>query len=181
MYKNILITGRIQCGKSTLINKILNELTIAYSGYRTLPYYKNKEKDGYYIEGVNLKSKLKDKISVNASSQKCIALVDGFDITGVEILKMSIEDEVSKIILLDEIGVLEKSSLKFIEEIHNCLDSDKLVIGVLKKKDDEFLNRISEREDTFIVDIENSTEEERRIMKKQIIEYIESVFKCSYN
>ncbi len=27
MYKNILITGKVQCGKSTLINKILNELT----------------------------------------------------------------------------------------------------------------------------------------------------------
>ncbi len=184
MYKNILITGKVQCGKSTLINKILNELTIPYTGYRTVPYYEKEGKAGYYIESVNLKSELKEKISVNTSnisSPKCNVFVNGFDITGVDILNKSIEDKVSKIILLDEIGVFEKSSLKFIEEINNCLDSDKLVIGVLKKKNDEFLNGISEREDTFIVDIENSTEEERKIMKKQIVEYIESVFMCINN
>ncbi|NFG39742.1 hypothetical protein FC789_00825 [Clostridium botulinum] len=179
MYKNILITGKIQCGKSTLINKILNELTIPYSGYRTVPYYEKEEKAGYYIESVNLKSELKEKISVNTSnisSLKCNVFVKGFDIIGVEILKNSIEDKVSKIILLDEIGILEKCSPKFIEEINNCLNNEKLVIGVLKKKNDEFLNGISERKDTFIIDIEEKTDEERQIIKKQVIEYIENAF-----
>ncbi|AOR22755.1 nucleoside-triphosphatase [Clostridium taeniosporum] len=175
MYKNIFITGKIQCGKSTLVNKILNELTISYSGYRTLPYYENEKKSGYYIEGVNLRSKLKDKISRNTSLEKCIVLAKGFDITGVNILKRSIEDEMSKIILLDEVGILEKCCPKFIELINKCLDSKKIVIGVLKKKDDEFLKRISERKDTFIIDIEKSTDEEREIMKKRIVEYIEYI------
>ncbi|GAA0077373.1 hypothetical protein UT300005_17510 [Clostridium sp. CTA-5] len=177
MYKNIFITGKIQCGKSTLINKMLDELKIAYSGYRTLPYYIKEEKSGYYIEGINLKRKLKDKISINTSSQKCTALVKGFNITGVEILRNSMEDKVSKIILLDEVGILEKCSPQFIEEINNCLNNEKLVIGVLKKKDDEFLNGISERNDTLIIDIEEITNKEREIIKKQIIEYIKNIFK----
>ncbi|MBW6408750.1 nucleoside-triphosphatase [Clostridium weizhouense] len=177
MYKNIFITGKIQCGKSTLINKVLDELKIAYSGYRTLPYYINGEKGGYYIETINLKHKLKDKISINISSQKCTALIKGFDITGVEILRNSMEDKVSKIILLDEIGILEKCSSQFIKEINNCLNNEKLVIGVLKRKDDEFLNGISERSDSLVINIEQSTYEERENIKKQIIKYIENVFR----
>ena len=182
MHKNILITGKIQCGKSTLINKILNKLTIPYSGYKTLPYYKDGKKSGYYIKSINLKNEMKEKISINISNElstKCEVFVNGFDITGVDILKSSMEDKNSKIILLDEIGTLEKCSSKFMQEIDNCLNSEKMVIGVLKKKSDEFLNRISKRKDTFIVDIENSTNEERQIMKKQIIEYIENLFRCS--
>lgn len=41
MNLNIFLTGASGCGKSTMINKILDSLSIKYSGYRTLHYYIN--------------------------------------------------------------------------------------------------------------------------------------------
>lgn len=177
MYKNILITGKIQCGKSTLINKILNSLIIPYCGYRTIPYYQKEMKAGYYIESVNLENQLKEKISVNISLNKCTPIIRGFDIVGVNILKDSIKNRISKIILLDEIGVLEKCSPNFMEQINNCFNCEKVVIGALKKRDDEFLDTIKSRKDVLIIDIENSTYEEIQIIRKQVIENINNVFR----
>ena len=75
---------------------------------------------------------------------------------------------------MDEIGVLESDALKFKEEIIKCLNSDYLVIGVIKKKDSEFLNYIKFNKGNIIIDIEDKSNGERELIINKIITMIKN-------
>jgi nucleoside-triphosphatase len=168
--KNVFLTGAIKCGKSTLVNKILEKLNLSYSGYRTLPYFINGLHQGFYIEGYIENENICKPISVKIEGYKMIPILEAFEIIGVDIVKRSIDSLNSKIILIDEIGFLEKEAYKFKEEIKKCLDSQKFVIGVLRKMEDEFFDYIKDREDTLVIDIENIDYEFRGKICNNIID-----------
>lgn len=174
MYKNILLTGKSGCGKSTLINEILDSLNINYSGYRTLPYSINGIDKGYYLHGYAEVDNNFSPISIKSGLNSCYSIVETFEQLGVDIIKESINNSKSKIILLDEIGVLESKAEHFISELVKSLDSDKLVLGVIKKKNNEFLKEILNREDTFIVDIEEYDNLDRKLLVNDIISFIKN-------
>lgn len=168
--KNVFLTGSIKCGKSTLINSTLQKLNISYSGYRTLPYYINDMQQGFYIQGYIENQNICKPISVKIEDYKMIPIVETFEFIGVHILRKSIEDLSSEIILLDEIGYLEKEAYKFKKEIIKCLDNNKFVMGVLRKMNDEFFDYIKGREDTLVIDIENIDYESREDICNNIIQ-----------
>jgi nucleoside-triphosphatase len=168
--KNIFLTGAIKCGKSTLVNKILEKLNLSYSGYRTLPYFIKDLHQGFYIEGYIENENICKPISVKIEGYKMVPIRETFEIIGVDILKTSIESLNSKIILLDEIGFLEREAYDFKKEIVNCLDSNKFVIGVVRKMEDEFFDYIKDRKDTLIIDIENIDYEFRGEICNNIID-----------
>lgn len=174
-YKNILLTGKRNCGKSTLINKILDHMGIEYTGYRTLPYYINGYMQGYYLHGYIdevEKGCLYSPISIKISNNRCIRVTETFDTLGYLILKHSRKQKHCKLILLDEIGFLEDDSEKFKLEIKKCLDSEKFCLGVLKDKNSEFLNSIKLRTDTLIINIEDISYNDRKIIQDDIENYI---------
>ena len=71
------------------------------------------------------------------------------------------------LILLDELGFFESKAENFKEKVIEVLESDNRVIGVLKKKNTDFLNSIKERADVCVidVDIENRSYIEEKITK----------------
>lgn len=155
--KNIFLTGISGCGKTTLINKILDDLNIKYSGYRTKPYYIKDLNKGFYMEGYIKSTNNFSPISIKFENKKPIPILETFEVLGCEILRESINDLNSKLILMDEIGVLEDKALNFKNEIIRSIESQKIVLGVIKKKDNEFLNYLKERKDIVVFDIENTT------------------------
>ena len=155
--KNIFLTGISGCGKTTLINKILDDLNIKYSGYRTKPYYIKDLNKGFYMEGYIKSTNNFSPISIKFENKKPIPILETFEVLGCEILRESINDLNLKLILMDEIGVLEDKALNFKKEIIRSIESQKIVLGVIKKKDNEFLNYLKERKDIVVFDIENTT------------------------
>ena len=174
MNLNIFLTGKSGCGKSTMINKILDSLSIEYSGYRTLSYYINGQDKGFYIIGYEDVEGNYSPISIKIGEKKCCGIKETFEIVGSEILRKSRENSNIKLILMDEIGVLESDALKFKEEIIKCLNSDHLVIGVIKKKDSEFLNYIKFNKGNIIIDIEDKSNGERELIINKIITMIKN-------
>lgn len=168
--KNVFLTGAIKCGKSTLVNKILGKLNVSYSGYRTLPYFINDLHQGFYIESCIENENICKPISVKIEGYRMIPIIETFEIIGVDILKRSIDDLSSRFILLDEIGFLEKEAYEFKKKIKKCLDSQKFVIGVLRKMENEFFDHIKNRKDTLIMDIENIDYEFRGEVCNNIID-----------
>ena len=155
--KNIFLTGISGCGKTTLINKILDDLNIKYSGYRTKPYYIKDLNKGFYMEGYIKSTNNFSPISIKFENKKPIPILETFEVLGCEILRESINDLNLKLILMDEIGVLEDKALNFKKENIRSIESQKIVFGVIKKKDNEFLNYLKERKDIVVFDIENTT------------------------
>lgn len=182
MYKNILLTGESGCGKSTLINKILDTLNINYSGYRTLHYFINGVDRGFYLHGYVETEGNFSPISVKIGEKRCYAITETFNFVGTEILRKSRKCINSDIILLDEIGVLENKAENFKREIFKTLDDDKLVLGVIKKKQSDFLEQILDREDSLVIDIEDlSNVELEEVYKKILYNIIEIKGSVKFN
>lgn len=166
-YKNIFVTGEKGAGKSTIVNKVLDELGIKPVGFRTLPYEIEDVRRGFYLSGLVTCSEYKNNtpISVMIGSKRCVGITDTFETLGVEILVRSLEQE--PIILLDELGKLERDAIAFQEMVIRCLDSDKLVIGVLKQCELPFIQDIAKRPDTKVLVV---TKENRALVLNEIIE-----------
>ena len=95
----------------------------------------------------------------------------------MSILEKSIEFSNTKLILLDEIGRLESNAYTFKKRIVEALDSEKVVLGVLQKAENEFLIDIIKREDTVVFDIDNLTNYEINEVNKKILDIIKLLLK----
>jgi nucleoside-triphosphatase len=79
-----------------------------------------------------------------------------FDNLGVELL-----GEPGEIVVLDELGRFELEALEFQKEVFSLLASEKIVIGVIKAESNLFLDRIRERDDLNIYQLEESNQAKR--------------------
>lgn len=173
---NIFITGKKGIGKSYLLGEVIEALGIVPSGYKTLPYFHVQERKGFYMHGlVELDEKENDKIiSIQKDAVSCIPVIETFQTLGVKILKKSMES--NNVILLDELGRLERNSKEFLDEIQVVLDSEKIVIGVLKKEKIDYINDIIKREDTLLFDLDIK---DREYIYEEIIKELKKMTQCT--
>lgn len=149
--RNLFLTGDINVGKSTLLRKVLDNLDNSIGGFVTQDVSNRSDMKQYQLislydgdYGYNI-GNIKNMIE---NRDKVIKI---FDEVGCEILEKSVQCR--DIIVMDEIGVIESQALKFQNIIKNILNSEKIVLGVLKKADSSFLNYIKSREDTVVIDV----------------------------
>ena len=102
----VFLTGSKQIGKSTLIQKFIQENQVPCSGYITLPYFENGERIGFYLH--SLVSLERNDILFSHGKQVVKGVFDDF---GVEIL----EHSNSGLLILDEIGFLERDERKYLD------------------------------------------------------------------
>ena len=171
--KNILLTGEIKVGKSTIINKLIekyfNESNI--SGFKTLPFPEDGELKGYYIEGQSEKG-IEPSIDnivgkVLEKENRCYGIEDTFENRGVDILDNALTTK-SDLILLDELGFFENNSENFKKSVIEVFENQTRVIGVLKKKDTDFLKSIKSREDILVIEV---TKDNRDSIEEKIRDY----------
>ena len=132
---NIFITGNPRCGKSTLIQRILDEISDRkISGFITPEIRVNNIRQGFKI--IDLASKQEEILaSINIKQgpgvSKYRVNVKGVDTIMDKFLKSY---ENSEYVIIDEIGMMEFYSQKFRDTIKLVLDSDKRVTATLSKK-----------------------------------------------
>jgi len=147
---NILITGPVQVGKTTLLNTVLKTIDTKVHGFYTKPYFEDGLVIGYKMFDYT-KSLDPFIIGIKDTPTSCQPITENFETDGVSILSKALES--NTVIILDELGILESKAVKFRKKILECLDSENLVIGVIKQKHSTFLNQIRDRKDVIIVDV----------------------------
>ncbi|MGM0471089.1 MAG: nucleoside-triphosphatase [Bacillota bacterium] len=170
--KHILLTGEINVGKSTIINRILAdlELELEVAGFKTLPYLVNERVQGYHIVSMlNQDQSQSLSLIANKVDNGCQPLVKTFENRGVNILKRSLTSD-KKVVLMDELGYLEAQAEKFKHYIWECFEANKLVLGVIKSLDLDYLNEIRSRSDVELVKITKENREEKYITCKRILQ-----------
>lgn len=172
---NIFLTGQIQVGKSTLIYKLLASDEFANAdirGFRTL----NRGKDVYLMDAM---ADVEDCTEENICGERILEgagnmptpYLDVFNNLGTSLLG-DIDD--ADIVVMDELGFLESEAYVFRERIVEILDSEKPVLGVLKKKPTEFLDSVRDRDDVEVIEItsENRLEQLEYVKKLPIWENV---------
>lgn len=152
--KNCFLTGAIGSGKSTLLRRAFVEYDIAPTGILTLPYAIEGHHAGHYMHALSDLIAVKDNdkaISVYMAPGSCIPIPEVFEKFGVRYLRAA-QDDSHPMVLLDELGQMEKDAWEFQKCVTDLLDSPKSVVGVLKDvRDVEWLEAIRERKDTRVV------------------------------
>lgn len=132
---NIFITGNPGCGKSTLIQKILEKISDKkVSGIITPEIRADGARQGFKI--IDLASRKEEVLaSVNIERGPGVSRykvnIEGIDII-MDIFLKSYEN--SEYVVIDEIGMMEFYSKKFKKIMEMVLNSNKTVIATLSKR-----------------------------------------------
>jgi len=169
---NILLTGPVGIGKSTIINSIITRLEtwgIQVNGFRTLPHRTNDKIDSYYIEPVNYTVStpgIVERLIAKEIKDQWVSDVDTFEGYALEILNLCLETR-EGIIVMDELGFFESEAYIFQEGVIKLLDSDRPVLGVIKPIQIPFLDRIREKKNVTVLNVDASN---RNLLPEYILQ-----------
>lgn len=165
---NLFLTGKVGIGKSTVLKEVLKRINLPIGGYVTERIING------HIRTYTIKS-LYDGVEkftiarVNQKDGSKKVFIDSFDTGILSILNKSLKDK--DVIVLDELGFMEDDIDIFTSKIYELLDSEKIILGILKKHDCKFLNNIRARDDVIIVEI---TKENRDSILNKVLDIMRS-------
>lgn len=161
MITNFFITGKKGIGKSFLADRVLHFIEENYVGYKTLPYFIDEKPKGHYFHSLVELDDLENDLPFTIRDKKdsCIYINEVFDIIGIPCLTKSLLSS-EKIVLLDEIGVAESENIRYINLVETLLNSEKVVVGTLKKVNASLIQKVRERNDILLIDLDDANQEE---------------------
>jgi len=151
MRKNLLITGKPGCGKTTLIRKIVKLYPDKFGGFYTEEIREKGKRKGFKICPLFGKGGIFADIDYESPFRvgRYGVNIEIFENIGVEAIKKAIGT--SKIIIVDEIGKMELFSEKFKRELIRALDSEQKVLATITLSNLEFVNEIKRRDDCNVL------------------------------
>lgn len=160
--RHIFITGEIQTGKSTAINRALADSDLILGGYRTVGGIRREDGNSYvhllradtYEQLAPHNRALHRKPTYGRIHFEINK--DVYNTKGVHLLRHLPEG--CQLILMDEIGKREKHCASFRKAIFETLDGEIPVLGVVQIRPDDFLDRIRKHPN---VDLIHLTKENR--------------------
>lgn len=171
MIKNIFITGKPGCGKTTLIIEIIKELNLNAGGFYTQEIREGGVRRGFKIVTLDGQEGILAHVSITSPHRvsKYKVNVKDLEEIGVKSILDSLRE--NQIIVIDEIGKMELFSEKFKKAVFTALNSKNKVLGTIALSSDRFCNEIKKRSDTKIIYL---TRENKKEIKKQVIKLLES-------
>ncbi len=153
MNRNVLLTGRPGCGKTTLVRRVVSELARSAGGFFTQELREDRERIGFKI--VTLDGKEGVFAHVNFKTQQHLGKY-GLDLSpletiGIEAVRKAFRAR--QFTVIDEIGPMEIRSTVFREVVNNVLDSDAPLLGTITARSFPFTDAIKKRHDITLIEV----------------------------
>lgn len=179
---NIFLTGERNVGKTTIINKSITSLrtkwqnrkgiSLKVGGFQTFEgeefsqgksYVYLKSAEGFLDSRFSsAKIALRDKSSFSFK-----VYTEVFDEEGTFTLNKSTS---SDIIIMDELGFMEKDAKVFQRRVMEILDGDIPVLGVVKLKSNDFLDRVRVHPNVNVITVTEGDRNEKLQEVQSLIE-----------
>ena len=163
-FKNILVTGSPGCGKTTLIERVIERLHEPLSGFITREIREMGRRVGFSIETLDGKTTVLAHTDFRSPHK-----VGKYGVRLEAIDKMAVPSlEVQNpgcILVIDEIGKMECISALFRKSVLNILDSPQVLLGSIALKGDAFIREIRARNDILIFEANSGN-------RNQLVGYI---------
>ena len=166
----MLITGYPGVGKTTIINKIIKELSCSIGGFYTHEMREKGTRIGFYITDFdgNQMVMASDKSNSPYRVNKYGVNIDAFEKIGIPAMERAMKN--ADLIVIDEIGRMEMFSPKFCNMLRTVFDSEKPLLATIKKIDCELTKELKQRKDVIIFEV---TANNRDTILSKILEAIE--------
>ena len=156
---NVLFTGSPGCGKSTLVEKIVNKSQKPRTGFFTREIREKGQRVGFSIETLDGKQGVLAHIDIDSRFRVGKYGVNIDDIEQIAIPSMTPDND-DQLVIIDEIGKMECFSVPFKEALVQVLESKNPVLGSIALKGDRFIEKIKKRKDVHLIRL---TEQNRDI------------------
>lgn len=142
MGKAILLTGNPGCGKTTLIERVISQLSTPVGGFYTQEIRERGVRKGFEI--VTLDGQRGILAHINIQSPKKVGKygvnISALDTIAVASIQAAVAEQ--KIVVIDEIGPMEMLSERFCQAVMRTLESDTTVLGTIVTRRTPFTDQI---------------------------------------
>jgi nucleoside-triphosphatase len=154
--KNILVTGRPGVGKTTLIRRVLDALSIDAGGFYTHEIRERARRVGFAITDLTGASGILAHVDRDDGHRVGKYRVNREDLEriGVPAIRAAVEE--ARLVVMDEIGRMELCSEAFQDAVLTALGSPVPVLGTIQDRRNAFLDAVRAREDVEIVRVDES-------------------------
>lgn len=161
MSKHIFLTGDIQSGKSTVIEKVLAGLHITVGGFRSGsgPDRHKPQRWLYLWDAAGEPVYDESHRVAYLSTEGRRSFPDRFDALGCAAL-LQARHSGAKLILMDECGFLERDAIKFQTEVLHTLDGDIPVLGVVRLHSSGWTDSIRSHPDVTLFTVTESNRDD---------------------
>jgi nucleoside-triphosphatase len=163
--KNLFVTGPPRCGKSTLIQKVLEKLNGPATGFFTREMREGGERVGFSINTVDGREGILAHKSMRSRYRVGKYGVNLKDIEDIAVPAM-IPSGQEQIVVIDEIGKMECFSPLFKQALIEVLDSPNRVLGSIALRGAPFIEGVKRREDVMVIRV---TIQNRDILVDQLL------------
>ena len=174
---HLFLTGHIQVGKSTLIHHVLSRLpAVTVGGFRTISVRDLPDGSAsVYIIGateneppVGEENRVGIRPAKPVPNQKGpLAFPERFDSYGCRLLKHA---EDNALILMDEIGKMERNAASFLNRVRALLDQDTPILGVVREEGSTPIQEFIRNHPK--VRLVHVTEENRNLLKEDLFRMV---------
>ncbi len=150
---NYLLTGPPRCGKTTIIQEIIQRLGESAGGFYTEEIRTKNKRVGFKLKTLSGKEVTFSHVDFKSRYRvgKYGVDLNTFDEIVSEEIKLSLAQ--NKIIIIDEIGKMELFSDIFKELVWKALNSENPVVGTIMFTRHPFADKVKRRKDVNIMDL----------------------------
>ena len=165
--RHIFLTGAVQSGKSTVMEKVLAALNVTVGGFRSGSGPDRHEADRWLYLWDAAGEAVYDEAHrvAHITPEDRQSFPERFDALGCDALRHA-KDSGADLILMDECGFLERDAMEFQAEVLRALDGDIPVFGVVRLRSSGWTDSIRSHPKVTLITV---TEENRDALPEQIV------------
>ncbi len=155
--QNIVITGGLHTGKSTLVRSILERISMPYLGVFSLPILQGARRVGFALRRAG-EADIDVFAHENLHSSKQYNryfVIDAPFERAADYLLDCLNRE-APLIVIDEVGVMENHVQPFLDAVLAVLNSEKLSLMVVQQRALAAWEKLNGRDDVIVFQVENN-------------------------